>query len=585
MPDESKQHTQTVRQLRPQQDKLSGYHGDRRSSQGGYEQDEQRYPTTQPGLGSPPWAMEGLGRWNYYFLFKFYLVLMGSIGFHPLENLAFAAFLLIAFESKVGKAFKQFCAVVMGAMLFYYDTWLPSPQRLLSQVEVVQGFSFSYFVELAQRYISLQVIAIAFLIYIIYQYVDKWIRTSVLVFIALSVMSWQTLFPADAIDPELLANADGNTVVDARAGGFSDSPGVSLDNALTEFFVSEKQRRVTFPSAPGSADGFDILLLNICSLSWDDLRFTGLHQHPVFNELDIVLSNYSAAASYSGPAAIRLMRASCGQLNHTDLYETSPEQCLLFENLRALGYDSQFAMNHDGTFDNFIDLVKREGKFTSDPMSLRDVKVSQHSFDGTPIYSDLDTLGRWLNERNNNPAQRVATYYNSISLHDGNRLVGANSNLNSLENFHPRMTTFLTELSLFFQQLANSNRRVMVVMVPEHGAAARGDAMQAAAFREIPSPAIVNVPVGIKFFGPGFNGQLPQTVQVNRPTSHLALSHIISKALAGDPYAQGFDVQSLLTELPETNFVAENSGTIVAKKGSHYFVKFENADWIKYPAK
>ena len=109
--------------------------------------------------------------------------------------------------------------------------------------------------------------------------------------------------------------------------------------------------------------------------------------------------------------------------------------------------------------------------------------------------------------------------------------------------------------------------------------------MQAAAFREIPSPSIAKIPVGIKFFGPEYNDKQPTTTTVNRPTSYLALSHVIAKAVEVDPFTGDFDVDSLLKDLPETNFVAENSGTIIAKKGSQYFVKFNNADWIKYPAR
>ncbi len=552
------------------------------------QQSDEQYQTIAPGGGIAPYAVNGLGRWNFYFLLKLFLFWRGSMGFHSLENMAFAAFLLITFSSKLAQSLKNIAAVVMGVALFYHDTWLPSVARVWSQIEVVKGFSFSYFVELAQRYISLEFIALAFLLWIAYQYIDKWVRTSVVVFLVLMVMSYQTLFPSIELDSDLLAGEPGDarlTQVDAMAGGFSTSTGESLDTALTNFFNNEKLRKVDFPSQAGGFEPFDILVLSICSLSWDDLEYTGLHLHPVFNELDIVMSNFSSGASYSGPAAIRLMRASCGQLSHGELYEESPKHCFLFDNLKKLGFDNQVAMNHDGSFDNFVDLVEREGHFGKKPMDLTGVKVAQHAFDGTPIYSDLDALSRWISTRNDNTAERVATYYNSISLHDGNRLAGAQANLNSLENFHPRMTTFLTELSLFFEELKASNRRVMVVMVPEHGAAARGDAMQAAAFREIPSPSIANIPVGIKFFGPEYNDKQPTTTTVNRPTSHLALSHVIAKAVEADPYKDNFDVNSLLKDLPETNFVAENIGTVVAKKGSQYFVKFNNADWIKYPAR
>jgi len=548
----------------------------------------EQYPTTQPGSVEAPYALAGLGIWNYYFALKLALFFRGNMGFHALENLAFAAFLLISFSSKIGRSFKAIASVTMGTMLFYYDTWLPSVNRVWSQVEALKGFSFDYFVELGLRYISLEFVALAFLLYIVLQYADRFIRTSVVMVCVLSFMTYQSLFPSYQDEGYVTASETANGefgAVDARSGGFDGSSKSSLDDALTQFYSSEKRRKTKFSAIPADAAPFDILLLNVCSLSWDDLEYTGLHLHPVFNEFDIVMSNFSAAASYSGPAAIRLMRASCGQSNHSDLYRSTPKACNLFDNLANLGFEKQMFMNHDGNFDNFLPLVQKEGGLNDKLLDMSGVDVAQYSFDGTPILGDLASLEHWLSTRNNNDAERMVHYYNSISLHDGNRLAGQQANLNSLENFHPRMTTFLTELGLFFESLKQSNRRVMVIMVPEHGAAARGDAMQAAAFREIPSPSITNVPVGIKFFGPNYNDVDNQTIEVKRPASYLAVSHIIASAVSQDPYQANFKVSSLLTDLPETNFVSENDGTVVAKKGSQYFVKFNSSDWMKYPDK
>ncbi len=58
---------------------------------------------------------------------------------------------------------------------------------------------------------------------------------------------------------------------------------------------------------------------------------------------------------YSGPAAIRLLRASCGQQPHSKLYDVAPEQCLLMDDLRKLGFDSEVMLNHTGQFEGFID--------------------------------------------------------------------------------------------------------------------------------------------------------------------------------------------------------------------------------------
>ncbi len=60
-------------------------------------------PATQEGQQPGPTAAEPvmrLGPWNAYFLIKFFLFWQGSIRFHPLENLAFAAFLLVPLHSK-----------------------------------------------------------------------------------------------------------------------------------------------------------------------------------------------------------------------------------------------------------------------------------------------------------------------------------------------------------------------------------------------------------------------------------------------------------------------------------------------------
>lgn len=546
----------------------------------------EKYPTTAPGSTEAPYDLSGLGNWNYYFVFKLALFWRGNIGFHTLENLAFAAFLLISFSSKIGRAFKAISALIMGAALFYYDTYLPPIRRAFSQFDALKDFSFEYYVELVLRYVSLEFIALAFLLYIAVQYADRFLRTSVLVFLTLTVLAYQTLFPSaqPLIEGEPNLNGLPFEVGDSATGGFAANSTVSLDVALNDFYAIERKRKVPFSPAPVNASPFDVLVLNICSLSWDDLHYTGLHQHPVLSQFDIMLSNFSSAASYSGPAAIRLMRSSCGQGSHRDLYKKVGDECFLMDNLADVGFERQLLMNHDGNFDNFLPLLNQEGHFTEKPLDTTGVDIAQYSFDGTPILSDLLSLNLWLQQRNNNTSERVVTYYNSISLHDGNRLAGDQSNLNSLENFHPRMTTFLTELDLFFEQLKASNRRVMVVMVPEHGAAARGDAMQAAAFREIPSPIIAQIPVGIRFFGPEYNQVVPQNVEVKRPASHLALSHLIASAVKQDPYQAEFKVESLLNGMPETNFVAENDGSIVVKKGRKYYVKFEGADWMEYPS-
>ncbi len=84
---------------------------------------------------------------------------------------------------------------------------------------------------------------------------------------------------------------------------------------LNAFYAAEQKRKTPFPDQlPADAQPFDLLVINICSLSWSDIEAAGLMDHPLWKHFDIVFKNFNSATSYSGPAAVRLLRASCGQL-------------------------------------------------------------------------------------------------------------------------------------------------------------------------------------------------------------------------------------------------------------------------------
>ncbi|MCR3901195.1 cellulose biosynthesis protein BcsG, partial [Klebsiella variicola] len=67
----------------------------------------------------------------------------------------------------------------------------------------------------------------------------------------------------------------------------------------------------------------------------------------------------------------------------------------------------------------------------------------------------------------------VALYYNTISLHDGNRVVG--SALSSIDSYPQRATKLMNDVDRLSDLIAASGRRAVIVFVPEHGAALRGD--------------------------------------------------------------------------------------------------------------
>jgi len=332
-------------------------------------------------------------------------------------------------------------------------------------------------------------------------------------------------------------------------------------------------RSVAFVRPPENTPAFDVVFLHVCSLSWDDLAAAGLDKHPLLSSFDIVLRTFNAVSTYSGPAAIRFLRAPCGQVPHKALYAPAGSHCLLMPALRQAGLEVQLVMNHDGHFDDFLKFVKAQGVDAA-TLPLEGLAAPQRSFDGSRIYDDGAVLQRWLEAA----AGRAGVYYNTVSLHDGNRLEGDASKKSS-ETYPRRLARLLDDLDAFIARLAASGRRAVVVLVPEHGAALRGDATQIAGLREIPTPAITLVPVGVKVIGPDAkrNGA---AVTIVEPTTYLAVSHIVSRMLARPPFgASGFAAADYTGGLPTTGFVSEGDAATVVRRGESYWIRQERDPW------
>src|SRR5690625_1132400 len=160
-----------------------------------------------------------------------------------------------------------------------------------------------------------------------------------------------------------------------------------------------------------------------------------------------------------------------------------------------------------------------------------------------------------------NPLTR-ALLYNSITLHDGNREATADGGGRSAP-YGYRGQALLDDLNVFLKQLEASGRRAIVVFIPEHGAALKGDLMQIAGMREIPTPEIAHVPVGIKLVGrPG--ADVPGSHRIAGPTSYLALSELLARLLREPVFDdEDIDWETLTEGLPETRPVSENSGVVL----------------------
>lgn len=518
--------------------------------------------------------------WNLYFITKLFLYFGHYINFHTWLNIAFAVFLIAPIPERFAhlshlKLIRQIIAVPVGIALFYYDTWLPPITRVLSQASEIKGFTFTYLLELLGRFINPWVVAGLLLLYAIFFVARKKLRITSFVFLALLV----PLLPFGKSHPR--PSSDEAYAAQSTSGVPSN---ISLTDQLNSFFHDEAERSVTFSSPPKSDAPFDIIFLHICSLSWDDIDFTKQRENALFNRFDIVFSDFNSSASYSGPAAIRLLRGSCGQPSHDALFAPPQQQCLTMDNLQKIGFERQLAMNHDGHYGNFLDDVRERGRLQVAPFTASGLPPYLQSFDGSPVHNDLALLSKWWAKRVQSPTERVALYYNSISLHDGNYYPGSGGDRRqgTLESYPRRLNQFLEDMDRFFSVLQASGRKAVVVFVAEHGASVRGDRTQIAGLREIPTPKITTVPLGIKLIGVPDSPSAHPLI-LSEPSSYLAVSQLLANFVTLSPFGNhSLRLEDYVRDLPTTRFVSENDGVTLMRRDNQYFVHFKGQEWIEY---
>ena len=315
------------------------------------------------------------------------------------------------------------------------------------------------------------------------------------------------------------------------------------------------------------------------SLSWSDIEAAGLMDHPLWKHFDIVFKNFNSATSYSGPAAVRLLRASCGQLSHTNLYQPSGADCYLFENLAKLGFNQQLMLGHNGLFGDFLKELRSLGGMQSPLMDQTGLPVSLQAFDGSPVYEDLAVLNRWLKTEEASSNPRNATFYNTLPLHDGNHFPGQSKTA----DYKVRAQKLFDDLDNFFTELEKSGRKVMVVVVPEHGGALKGDKMQVSGLRDIPSPSITNVPTAVKFFGMKAPHEGAPII-IDQPSSYLAVSELVVRALDGKMFSEdSVNWQQYVANLPQSAAVSENANAIVIQYQGKPYVQLNGGSWVPYP--
>ncbi|WP_114238244.1 cellulose biosynthesis protein BcsG [Dyella sp. C9] len=521
-----------------------------------------------------------MGFWNLYFAVKLYLYAVGDLRPIWWLNLLFALLLLVPLPKRWMRVTRLVLAIVAGTVLIYHESDLPPFSYVLRQIPGLSTFSASYMIELAHRIVTPAVIYVPIIVVLAYLLINRWVRVSTFVLVAmLGVCLWEgmdALVAKSGVQP-------GVAVAHANTGAAANDATGGYDQQLAAFYAAEKGRKVNF--SPASSDPnaqFDIIVLHICSLSWDDLDVVNMHDNALFQRFDFVFKNFSSAASYSGPAAIRVLRAACGQQQHRDLYSPEDAGCHLFADLAAAGYGVQALLNHDGQFDDFRGLVIREIAVPGVQLESNEgLPMAMREFDGSRLVGDYDALERWYKQRLAKGGGPVALYYNTVTLHDGNRLL--NSNMSSLQSYPVRMSKLVNDIDRLIDLIAQSGRKAAIVFVPEHGAALRGDSRQIAGMREIPTPRIIHVPVGVTLVGlPGHNDGTRKTVTIDTPTSYLALGQLLSKLVADSPFRDGAPpLSQYAADLPQTRMIGENENTVTMTTPDGYVIHTSDGVWVE----
>lgn len=520
---------------------------------------------------------QGLGGWNYYFILKFALLWFGYLNFHPFQNLVFLAFLLFPIPVYLHQA-RTIFALPIGIALFYHDSWLPN--IINATVKGNNYLNFPYIIELTKQLIDWNMISAGFIILLIYLFLSRWIRITVFTVVTLC---WLSLIAFQTTDGPLLAT---NIMAARQSTPHKIAPlpptNTQLNSYLSEFYSHEKQLNTLFPNTlAANSEAFDILILQISALSWSDLKQVNLEAHPLWEKFDVLFNNFNSATSYSAPAGIRLFRASCGQTSQKDLYALAKKECYLINHLSSLGFIPELMLDHNGVNGNFLDLLNHYGTSEKIPlMSEHGITQTMTKLDGSPVFDDTELLNKWLKQKQERGSGRSVTYFNIVSLQNGNRAISSNKEI----PYKIRAKTLLDELVNFLSILDKSGRKVLVIFIPESGANLSGDSLQLPGFTNIPSPAITHVPVGIKMTG--MNSPLPnKTISINNSSSYLAISQILSQLLDGHFFTQAdASLQQLIKKLPQTPVVSENEGVKVIKyQGIPYVLLQGDASWIPYP--
>ncbi len=502
--------------------------------------------------------------WYWYVLAAAALSFSGYITLNILLALLLAAlvhvqFHFLASKKRVLTGLKAAVTAAAALALLWRESFLPPASTLVSFLaNPATRPSTEYIVQFIRQSINFQMLAAAIVlfaaVYLVYRKKPFQLALSVYFILGLAwiMQPKQSIADLGAATPEA-------------------------------FYKKESSRVLEFPQPSNNAPPFDVIILHICSLSWMDIKDSGSDIIPFFSKFDYVFTNFNSATGYSKIAAMHVLRSPCGQVPAPQFFTGAGAGCYLMDDLRKDGYKTYTIFSHDGKYDDFIGEVQKYGHADA-PLGIAGLPVKYHMFDGTALYADNAALDKFWKARQASGAPRAALYYNTVNLHIGTHKANGSRGRDEAADYKERLAEMTKEMEEFFSEVESSGRNAVVIFVPEHGAALTGTKMQAKDVREIPLPPIVVVPAAVRLIGKGFYADRKPQV-ITKPASLQALAWLIAEFLKNDPYTkEARKPETVASEIPATDFLAENYNSAVMKAGFGYIYKIKGGNWTPLPA-
>ena len=301
--------------------------------------------TTVSSLFESPF-LRGLGWWNVFFACEFALAACDYLSLSVLYNALLFFVLLLPVANRKLSIVRHVLAAAGAAVLVYSESW---------------------------DFVNFEMVGWGIVIALAYLVLRNWIRLSVVTVLyfvgfVLTPYLWNAVNPLETETPELAA-AD-TTAAESKktAAGAADS--ATITKWLAAFHEYEKDRKAQLPEGLSAKDTpFDIVIMNICSLSNDDLAVSDLTNHSVFSRFNLIFDRFNSATSYSGPATLRLLNMACGQPSHDDLYVSRPE-CQIMNRLDKLGFKQHLYLDHSGDYDDYLETLRNKAGLQSATWAL-----------------------------------------------------------------------------------------------------------------------------------------------------------------------------------------------------------------------